>query len=74
MVEMSALVSATGERIDNIEQDIGKAKDHVVGATEKLDQAKQHHKSYRKKMCCFILIGFIIIVAILAPILITQIK
>ncbi|CAD8076353.1 unnamed protein product [Paramecium primaurelia] len=68
-VDMAVLVKNQGELIDNIEQNMVKAKDYVKKGEAQLIKAKKDHQAARKKMCCIIMIGLVLILVIVGPIL-----
>ncbi|CAD8051192.1 unnamed protein product [Paramecium sonneborni] len=70
-VDLAILVHAQGEQIDNIEISLGSAKTYVGKAEKSLGDAKDDHQAARKKMCCIILIGVIILAVIIGPIVAT---
>lgn len=55
---------------DNILQ----AKDYIEKAEQNLVKEKKHVKKGKKKMCCIILIGIIVLGLILTPIIIKVTK
>ena len=50
--------------IDNIEMNINEADKKIRTASNKLDKGKKHHISAKKKTCCLIITGLIIIAVI----------
>mmetsp|Transcript_21595 Transcript_21595/g.30016 ORF Transcript_21595/g.30016 Transcript_21595/m.30016 type:complete len:324 (-) Transcript_21595:54-1025(-) len=70
-LDMSVLVEAQGEMLDNIEGNVNKAKEHVESGNIALASAKKIQKNTRKWMCCAIwillIIVSIIVVAVLKP-------
>ncbi|KAL3134903.1 hypothetical protein ABBQ32_007869 [Trebouxia sp. C0010 RCD-2024] len=69
-LDMAVLVEAQGEMLDNIEQQVGKARDHVESGVNELVQAKKYQKSTRKWMCC----GLVILLIIIAVIVVVAIR
>mmetsp|Transcript_34324 Transcript_34324/g.97232 ORF Transcript_34324/g.97232 Transcript_34324/m.97232 type:complete len:321 (-) Transcript_34324:75-1037(-) len=67
-LDMAVLVEAQGEMLDNIENQVGKAKDYVAKGAQNLVQARELQKSTRKYMCwaiiCFVILAVIIFVVI----------
>lgn len=59
-LDMAALVEAQGEMLNNIEQQVTRAKDHIQKGTVNLQEAKQLQKNTRKWMCCAIVIMLIV--------------
>jgi len=74
-LDMQMLVHAQGEMLDNIELNVGEAKNYVQKANVQLAKAKKSHIQYKKYKCCILITLLIIIGAIiLVPILVTQLK
>ncbi|CAD8046074.1 unnamed protein product [Paramecium primaurelia] len=71
-VDLAILVHAQGQQIDNIEISLGSAKTYVGKAEKSLVEAKEDHQSARKKICCIILIGVVILAVIIGPIVATS--
>ncbi|CAD8105446.1 unnamed protein product [Paramecium sonneborni] len=67
--DMAVLVKNQGELIDNIEQNMIKAKDYVKKGEAQQAKAKKAHQAARKKMCCIIMIGLVLILVIVGPIM-----
>lgn len=63
-LDMSVLVEAQGDMLDNIESQVSSAVDHVQSGTTALQKAKKLQKNSRKWMCIAIMI-LLIIVAII---------
>eukprot|EP00891_Asterochloris_glomerata_P001953 jgi/Astpho2/1953/Aster-00466 len=63
-LDMAVLVEAQGEMLDNIEQQVSKARDHVESGVGELIKAKKLQKSTRKWMCCALVVLLIIIAVI----------
>jgi len=53
--------------LDNIELNVNDAKEYVEKGNVQLQKAKEDHQSAKKKMCCLIMIGLIIIAVIVIP-------
>ncbi|CAD8183957.1 unnamed protein product [Paramecium octaurelia] len=68
-LDLAVLVKNQGELIDNIEQNMVKARDYVKKGEAQLIKAKKDHQAARKKMCCIIMIGLVLILVIVGPIL-----
>ena len=64
-IDMSALVEAQGEVLDNIEVQVSKSVDYVSSGTAALTTAKELQKKGRRLMCCSTLILLVILFAIL---------
>jgi hypothetical protein len=60
--------------IDSVFDNILQAKDYVEKAEQNLAKEKKHVKRSKKKMCCIILIGIIVLGLILTPIIIKVTK
>ena len=71
-LDLAILVQQQGEVIDNIQKNIEQAKYHVEKAEVDLVKAKEYQQAARKKKCCILMIVIGILVAILVPVLITQ--
>ncbi|DBB18656.1 hypothetical protein WJX82_008162 [Trebouxia sp. C0006] len=69
-LDMAVLVEAQGEMLDNIEQQVGKARDHVESGVNELVQAKKYQKNTRKWMCC----GLVVVLIIIAVIVVVAIR
>ncbi|DBA73303.1 hypothetical protein WJX77_008885 [Trebouxia sp. C0004] len=69
-LDMAVLVEAQGEMLDNIEQQVGKARDHVESGVNELVQAKKYQKNTRKWMCC----GLVVLLIIIAVIVVVAIR
>jgi syntaxin 1B/2/3 len=63
-LDMAVLVDAQGEMLDNIEQQVGKARDHVESGVNELVKAKKLQKNTRKWMCCALVLVLIVIAVI----------
>ncbi|KAF8074291.1 hypothetical protein N665_1115s0007 [Sinapis alba] len=61
-LDMAVLVDAQGEMLDNIENMVSSAVDHVQSGNNQLTKALKKQKSSRKWMCIAILILLIIII------------
>ncbi len=68
-LELAALVSLQGEIVDNIYENIEKAKEDVFHAEEDVIQSKKNMISARKKKCCILVIALVVIVAICGSVL-----
>jgi len=64
-IDLSALVEAQGEVLDNIEVQVSKSVDYVESGTAALTKAKEYQKKSRKLMCCSAIILLVILFAIL---------
>lgn len=67
-LDMSVLVQAQGEQIDDIESQVARASSFVRGGTQHLETARKHQKSTRKWTCIAIIILIIVILVIVLPI------
>ena len=68
-LDMSVLVEAQGEMLDNIENQVSKSVDYVHKGQVSLIQARKYQKSSRKWMCCSLICVLMIACAILLPVL-----
>ncbi|KAH1260530.1 Syntaxin-132 [Glycine soja] len=67
-LDISVLVDAQGDMLDNIETQVSSAVDHVHQGNNALQKAKKLQRNSRKWMCIAIMIVVIIIVvAIIKP-------
>lgn len=73
-LDMSVLVNAQGEQLDDIESQLNRASSFVRGGTENLVQARTLQKNTRKWTCIAIVILLIIILAIVLPIVLNNTK
>ncbi|EGR27272.1 snare domain protein [Ichthyophthirius multifiliis] len=64
--DIAILVHQQGEMIDDIELNVNSTKKNVDKANQHLKKAKEHHLSAKKKYCCLMIIGMVIIVIILS--------
>lgn len=67
-LDMSVLVEAQGEMLDNIEKQVGTAKGSVESGVNELVAAKQYQKSSRRWMCWVAAIVLIIIIVIVVAV------
>lgn len=58
--------------MDVISERIERAKDYTASAEDELRQAREHQKKARQRQCCILCIVLGILIAILAPVLYTQ--
>eukprot|EP00262_Sarcandra_glabra_P019025 TRINITY_DN7016_c0_g1_i1.p1 TRINITY_DN7016_c0_g1~~TRINITY_DN7016_c0_g1_i1.p1 ORF type:complete len:308 (-),score=73.52 TRINITY_DN7016_c0_g1_i1:215-1138(-) len=68
-LDMSVLVEAQGDMLDNIESQVSSAVDHVQSGTVALQKAKKLQKSSRKWMCIAIIILLIIVIIIIVAVI-----
>ncbi|KAL0744479.1 hypothetical protein Bca4012_085992 [Brassica carinata] len=68
-LDMAVLVDAQGEMLDNIENIVSSAVDHVQSGNNQLTKALKKQKSSRKWMCIAILILLIIIILTVVSVL-----
>ena len=68
-LDMSVLVEAQGEMLDNIEAQVGKSVEYVQKGNVALVSARAYQKSSRKYMCCSLICLLIIASAILLPVM-----
>uniref|UniRef100_A0A0D6R317 t-SNARE coiled-coil homology domain-containing protein n=1 Tax=Araucaria cunninghamii TaxID=56994 RepID=A0A0D6R317_ARACU len=67
-MDMAVLVESQGEMLDNIENQVSNAVDHVQSGTVALQKAKSLQRSSRKWMCIAIIILLIIVAIILVAV------
>lgn len=72
-LDMSVLVEAQGEQLDDIENHVAHASSFVHHGTHQLQTAKKHQRNTRKWTCVAIILLLIIIIAIVVPI-VTSLK
>lgn len=68
-LDMSVLVEAQGEMLDNIESSVARSVEYVHKGNVALTDARQFQKSSRKWMCCSMILILIILCAVLLPVL-----
>ncbi|XP_010549686.1 PREDICTED: putative syntaxin-131 [Tarenaya hassleriana] len=68
-LDMAVLVDAQGEMLDNIENMVSSAVDHVQYGNNALTKAKQKQRSSRKWMCIAIIILLIVVAITLVSVL-----
>ena len=68
-LDMSVLVEAQGDLINQIEHYVSNAVDHTNKGVEEMKKAVKSQKKSRKRMCCLL---FIIMAAVIAVILVTS--
>jgi syntaxin 1B/2/3 len=68
-LDMSVLVEAQGEMLDNIETQVSKSVEFVHKGNVALVAARKYQKSSRKWMCCSLIVLLVIACAILLPVL-----
>uniref|UniRef100_A0A1D1XGN1 Putative syntaxin-131 n=1 Tax=Anthurium amnicola TaxID=1678845 RepID=A0A1D1XGN1_9ARAE len=68
-LDMSVLVEAQGDMLDNIETQVSSAVDHVQSGTTALQKAKKLQKNSRKCMCIAIIILLIIVAIIVVAVI-----
>eukprot|EP01112_Ceratiomyxa_fruticulosa_P011485 TRINITY_DN3115_c2_g1_i1.p1 TRINITY_DN3115_c2_g1~~TRINITY_DN3115_c2_g1_i1.p1 ORF type:complete len:328 (+),score=65.95 TRINITY_DN3115_c2_g1_i1:111-1094(+) len=73
-VDMSILVAAQGEMLDQIEYNVTQSVAYTTDGVEQLRQANTLQKKSRKKMIILVVILIIIIIVVLAPVLTTTLK
>lgn len=72
-LDMSVLVEAQGEQLDDIEHHVTHASSFVHHGTQQLQVAKKHQRNTRKWTCIAIILLLIIIIVIVVPI-VTSLK
>jgi len=71
-LDMSVLVEAQGELLDQIEYTVSQSVNYTGKAVEELRTANKYQKRVRKKMCCVICIILIIIAFVAVPMIINM--
>ncbi|XP_023231866.1 syntaxin-7-like [Centruroides sculpturatus] len=71
--DLASLVHDQGEIIDSIEVNVENAAEHVTGGTKQLAQAREHQSKARRKKCCLLVFG-VIVLAILITIIVIYTK
>lgn len=67
--DLAALVTDQGEVMDQVLHNVQQATQYVEKGNQNLQDAKKYAKSSRKKMCWIIMLLFVILLFILAPVL-----
>lgn len=67
--EISEIIQAQGEQVDLIAENVNKAHNYVHKGNQNLTKAKKHHQEARKKQCCIIMIGVMILVILCTSVL-----
>jgi t-SNARE complex subunit (syntaxin) len=67
--DMALLIEQQGETLNSVEEQVNKANDYVESGTKALGRANKSQKSKRKYMCCCVIIGLAVLMAILLPVL-----
>ena len=67
-MDMTVLVAAQGEQLDDIESQVGRARSFVQRGAEQLMVGKKHQRNTRKWTCYAIILLLIIILIIVLPI------
>lgn len=68
-MDMSVLVEAQGEQLNNIEAQVNRSASYVERGTTQLRVAKSHQRSKRKWTCIGIILLIILLVIIIIPVL-----
>ncbi|KAF6156030.1 hypothetical protein GIB67_035387 [Kingdonia uniflora] len=71
-LDMSVMVEAQGEHLDDIESHVGRASSFVRGAAKELQTAKMHQRNTRKWTCYAIILIIIILLIIILPIVLKK--
>lgn len=74
VIQLSKLVQMQGEMIENISQNIGKAKDYVQKGEVNIKKAKKCMEQSRRTKCCILIIVIVVLLVILIPIIIAAVK
>lgn len=64
--DLAVLVQQQSEMLDSIEENVESAGMYIKKGNEEMRSAIKHQKRTRKCMCCFIIIGVILVAAVLA--------
>lgn len=72
--DLATLVELQSESLDVIETRISKARDYTERAEVELHSAEDYQKKSRSKMCIMLVLLVIVLIAVLAPTLYTQLK
>jgi t-SNARE complex subunit (syntaxin) len=72
--DFAALVDLQQESLDVIENRVINSRNYVEKGHEELVGAEKHQMKARKKECCLLCVGMAILVAVLVPVLSTQLK
>merc|ERR1712072_790252 len=67
--EMAMLVDEQGEILDAIELNVANTKGYTEKAEQQLIQTRKHQEKGKRMMCCLMVIGMVVVLAILGPIL-----
>ena len=59
--DMALLVEAQGDMLDEIQHQVGQAKNHVDSGNKELVKALKHQTSLRKKKCCLLIILLVVL-------------
>eukprot|EP00268_Persea_americana_P054080 TRINITY_DN6167_c0_g1_i2.p1 TRINITY_DN6167_c0_g1~~TRINITY_DN6167_c0_g1_i2.p1 ORF type:complete len:310 (-),score=53.35 TRINITY_DN6167_c0_g1_i2:281-1210(-) len=73
-LDMSVLVQAQGEQLDDIESHVARANSFVRDGTGQLHTARKHQKNSRKCVCFAIVLLLVIILVIVLPIVLNARK
>jgi syntaxin 1B/2/3 len=68
-LDMSVLVEAQGEMINNVESHVAKSVVYVQQGHVELRKAREYQKSTRKWACCISVILLIVLISVLLPVL-----
>ncbi|KAF9595913.1 hypothetical protein IFM89_006194 [Coptis chinensis] len=71
-LDISVLVQAQGEQLDDIESQVGRAHSFVQGGTKQLQIAKKHQRNSRKWTCYAIILLLIILLIVILPIVLRK--
>jgi len=72
--DLATLVELQQESLDVIENRVNNARDYAVQAVGQLQTAEVYQSKARKVQCCIFFIVLAVLVAVLAPVLATQLK
>jgi len=72
--DLATLVELQQESLDVIETRITAARDYTVQAEKELHSAENYQTKARRRQCCLLMLLLGVLVAVLAPVLATQLK
>ena len=74
VIELSGLVQYQGEVIDNIFENISKAKEYTLKGEKEIEEGKKNLQCSKKMKCIILLIAIAALIIILIPTLVTVLK
>jgi len=70
-LDLAILVDAQGDVLDVVERQVFTAKDFVAKGNTELQEAHKARKATRRRMCCCVALGLIVLMIVLVPIVAT---